>query len=178
MHTRQWHPFLVPVVGLPLKLHSSQGLFFPKTAILMLRERFLIAKNTCEKFFPRYRFAPLSRLRAPPSAVRYDSGPYHFFYAAAAPGLHLLTKAEMNEILGIAFRYLFQFRNDLLQIMNSAKHRLALDKQKYVSVHIRTGFVGTNHLERTTSPKFIRKEDQWEKMLQCHRVLSMFPTEL
>ena len=25
------------------------------------------------------------RLRAPPSAVRYDSGPYHFFYAAAAP---------------------------------------------------------------------------------------------
>ena len=25
------------------------------------------------------------RLRAPPSAVRFDSGPYHFFYAAAAP---------------------------------------------------------------------------------------------
>ena len=50
--------------GLPLKLHSSQGLFFPKTAILMLRERFLIAENTCEKFFPRFartdrRFAPL-----------------------------------------------------------------------------------------------------------------------
>ena len=44
--------FLVLVVGLPLKLHSSQGLFFPKTAILMLRERFLIAENTCENFFP------------------------------------------------------------------------------------------------------------------------------
>ena len=43
-------------VGLPLKLHSSQGLFFPKTAILMLRERFLglIAENTCEIFFPRF----------------------------------------------------------------------------------------------------------------------------
>ena len=62
----------------------------------MLRERFLIAKNTCGNFFPRFartdrRFAPLStrayaeRLRAPPSAVCYDSGPYHFFYAAAAP---------------------------------------------------------------------------------------------
>ena len=59
--------FLVLVVGLPLKLHSSQGLFFPKTAILMLRERFLIAENTCENFFPRFtrpartdrRFAPL-----------------------------------------------------------------------------------------------------------------------
>ena len=49
MQTRQWHLFLVLVVGLPLKLHSSQGLFFPKTAILMLRERFLIAENTCGK---------------------------------------------------------------------------------------------------------------------------------
>ena len=64
MQTRQWHLFLVLVVGLPLKLHSSQGLFFPKTAILMLRERFLIAENACEKIFPRFartdrRFAPL-----------------------------------------------------------------------------------------------------------------------
>ena len=64
MQTRQWHPFLVLVVGLPLKLHSSQGLFFPRTAILMLRERFLIAENTCKKNFPRFartdqRFAPL-----------------------------------------------------------------------------------------------------------------------
>ena len=49
MQTRQWHLFLVLVVGLPLKLHRSQGLFFPKTAILMLRERFLIAKNTCDR---------------------------------------------------------------------------------------------------------------------------------
>ena len=53
-----------PNVGLPLKLHSSQGLFFPKTAILVQRERFLIAENTCENFFPRFartdrRFAPL-----------------------------------------------------------------------------------------------------------------------
>ena len=64
MQTRQLHLFLVLVVGLPLKLHSSQGLFFPKTAILMLRERFLVAENTCENFFPRFartdrRFAPL-----------------------------------------------------------------------------------------------------------------------
>ena len=61
--------FLVLVVGLPLKLHSSQGLFFPKTANFMLRERFLIAKNTCENFFPRFartdqRFAPLPTRRA------------------------------------------------------------------------------------------------------------------
>ena len=74
LQTRQWHPFLVLVVGLPLKLHSSQGLFFPKTAILMLRERFLIAKNTCEKIFPRFartdqHFAPLSTRTAPPSTA-------------------------------------------------------------------------------------------------------------
>ena len=54
MQTRQWHLFLVLVVGLPLKLHSSQGLFFPKTPILMLRERFLIAENTYENFFPHF----------------------------------------------------------------------------------------------------------------------------
>ena len=55
MQTRQWHLFLVLVVGLLLKLHSSQGLFFPKTAIWMLQERFLIAKNTCEKAFSALR---------------------------------------------------------------------------------------------------------------------------
>ena len=43
-----------PSSGLMLILHTSQGLFFPKTAVWMLRERFLIAKNTCEKFFPRF----------------------------------------------------------------------------------------------------------------------------
>ena len=56
----------------------------------MLRERFLIAKNTCENFSAlRADRSALhntqSALRAPPSTVRYDSEPYHFFYAAAAP---------------------------------------------------------------------------------------------
>ena len=80
--TRQWHLFLVLVLGLPLILHTSQGLFLPKTAVRMLRERFLTAKNTCEFFFPRFartdrRFVPLQTQRAPPGTAfggRYDCG--------------------------------------------------------------------------------------------------------
>ena len=79
MQTRQWHLFLVLVVGLPLKLHSSQGLFFPKTTVLMLQECFLIAENTCEKIFCA------SRRQIATSHLCTTSRPYHFFYATAAP---------------------------------------------------------------------------------------------
>ena len=69
-------------------------------------------------------------------------------------GLDVITNKEINEIFGIAFRYLFQMGRDLSLIVNSAKHLLGLDEHKYVAVHVRAGFVGSAHPEgRATARK-------------------------
>jgi len=46
-------------------------------------------------------------------------------------GLDVITNKDINEIFGIAFQYLFQMGRDLSLILNSAKHLLGLDKDKY-----------------------------------------------
>ena len=109
--TRQWHLFLVLVLGLPLILHTSQGLFFPKTAVWMLREHFLIAKSTCEKISRASRrqisTSHLCKhtecLRALPLVVRYYCEPYHLFYATAAPVRHAVLRmfpcSQDNQLL-------------------------------------------------------------------------------
>ena len=61
------------------------------------------------------------------------------------------------------------FRDDVIPKVNDAKHSMGLDVQKYVAVHVRTGFVGSN-LEKSESAnhkKCIRKKEQWEQMLNC-----------
>ena len=84
-------------------------------------------------------------------------------------GLDTLSNKEINQLFGIAFRYLFVFRDDVIPKVNDAKHSMGLDVQKYVAVHVRTGFVGSN-LEKSESAnhrKCIRKKEQWEQMLNC-----------
>ena len=84
-------------------------------------------------------------------------------------GLDTLSNKEINQLFGIAFRYLFAFTDDVIPKVNDAKHSMGLDVQKYVAVHVRTGFVGSN-LEKSESAnhkKCIRKKEQWEQMLNC-----------
>ena len=84
-------------------------------------------------------------------------------------GLDVLSNTDINAIFGIAFRYLFGFTSDVLHEVNKARFLLGLDTQKYVAVHIRTGFVGS-YLEQSDSAntmKCIRKKEQWEQMLRC-----------
>ena len=84
-------------------------------------------------------------------------------------GLNTLTNEEINQLFGIALRYLFMFRDDVIPKVNDAKHSMGLDMHKYVAVHVRTGFVGSN-LEKSESAnqrKCIRKKEQWEQMLNC-----------
>ena len=72
----------------------------------MLRERFLIAKNTSDFFFRASRgqigtsrlCEHRERLQAPPLAVCYDCGPYQPFYAAAAPEVPQDAVAKDNII--------------------------------------------------------------------------------
>ena len=83
-------------------------------------------------------------------------------------GLDTLTNEEMNNVFGIAFRYLFQIKGDVIPRLNVISS-LGLDMHKYVAVHVRTGFVGSN-LEKSESAnqrKCIRKKEQWEQMLNC-----------
>ena len=81
-------------------------------------------------------------------------------------GLDVITNKDINEIFGIAFRYLFQMGRDLSLIVNSAKHLLGLDKDKYVAVHVRAGFVGSAHPEGRAT-KILSTRKQWEQMLLC-----------
>ena len=81
-------------------------------------------------------------------------------------GLVVLTNSEINAIFGIAFRYLFGFTSDVFQAVNKAKLLLGLDTQKYVAVHIRSCFAGSN-FDNSPHAKCIRKKEQWEQMLQC-----------
>ena len=84
-------------------------------------------------------------------------------------GLNTLTNREINQLLGTAIRYLFVFRDDVIPKVNDAMHSIGLDGRKYVAVHVRTGFVGSN-LEKSESAnhqKCIRKKEQWEQILNC-----------
>ena len=81
-------------------------------------------------------------------------------------GLDVITNKDINEIFGIAFRYLFQMGRDLSLIVNSAKHLLELDTDKYVAVHVRAGFVGSAHPEGRAT-KILSTRKQWEQMLLC-----------
>jgi len=83
-------------------------------------------------------------------------------------GLDTLTTEEINDVFGIAFRYLFQIKGDVIPRLNVISS-MGLDGQKYVAVHVRTGFVGSN-LEKSESAnqrKCIRKKEQWKQMLNC-----------
>ena len=82
-------------------------------------------------------------------------------------GLDVLTNKDINEIFGIAFRYLFQMGKDLSLAVNSAEHLLGLDKKKYVAVHVRAGFAGSAHPEKRRVAKILREREQWEQMLLC-----------
>ena len=81
-------------------------------------------------------------------------------------GLDNLTNDDINEIFGIAFRYLFQIRGDLFLKVNSATRQLGLDVHKYIGVHIRTGFVESETPEEPHA-KLVREVHQWEQILTC-----------
>ena len=92
MQTRQWHLFLVLVVGLPWNSTAAKVFSFPKWPSWCYESASSLLKIHAKKNFRSSRGQIITshlcqhteRLRALPSAVCYDSGPYHFFYAAAA----------------------------------------------------------------------------------------------
>ena len=83
-------------------------------------------------------------------------------------GLDHFSMTEIDNILGITMRYLFRLKSSLLEEVAAAGRTLALSRQLYTSLHIRTGFAGSSRLHESIKlPKFVRSKESWEAMLMC-----------
>ena len=82
-------------------------------------------------------------------------------------GLASLSPEDLNNIVGIVFRYLFQITSQLLAEVGIARQTLGLERQNYTGVHIRTGFAGLSQQESVKHPKLIRSPADWEQILKC-----------
>lgn len=82
-------------------------------------------------------------------------------------GLASLSPEDLDNIVGIIFRYLFQITSQLLVEVGIARETLGLERQNYTGVHIRTGFAGLSQQESVKHPKLIRNPTDWEMILKC-----------
>ena len=82
-------------------------------------------------------------------------------------GLAHLSPQEVNNLVGIVFRYLFQLTDELKAEVDMAHRELGLENQKYVGVHLRTGFAGSSLQEPSKHPKLIKNRQDWETVLEC-----------
>ena len=84
-------------------------------------------------------------------------------------GLFHLSDYELNDILGLCFRYLLKLKNELLQDLFISKQLLKLRGHNYVGVHIRTGFVGVQHAGayEESHPKLTKGKKNWKAALDC-----------
>ena len=85
----------------------------------------------------------------------------------AGLGLHKLPPEDIDNIVGLVFRYMFRFSQEILQEAANAKQVLGLQHAAYVGVHVRTGFAGSVHQESVKHPKLYRKSRKWENTLTC-----------
>ena len=83
-------------------------------------------------------------------------------------GLSQLSDHDLDDILGIVFRYLFQLDNKLLVEYANAKRTLRLTNKPYVGIHLRTGFIGVKQVSDygPNHPKFMR-QNKWKEALNC-----------
>ena len=79
-------------------------------------------------------------------------------------GLISLTQAEVDDLQGLAFRYLFKLDEKLLNEMELSRKTLGLGSS-YVALHLRTGFVGASYTENLTN--WDRTSSEWESAFQC-----------
>lgn len=83
-------------------------------------------------------------------------------------GLFHLSDHELDDIVGICFRYLLKIKKELLQDLFTSKQLLKLRDHTYIGVHIRTGFVGVQHVnDETNHPKLTKGEKNWKAALDC-----------
>ena len=82
-------------------------------------------------------------------------------------GLDKLSPLEINKVMGLAFRCLFTFSKEIVAEIDQARQVLGLNNWRYVGVHLRTGFEGSENQRESNHPKLIKNRKQWEAMLNC-----------
>ena len=91
--------------------------------------------------------------------------------ALKAVGLSPLMKQRnfFDQLSGVIFRFLFTLPGNLVADAKHLEKSFGLQSRNYVSVHIRTGFVGSVFEEKTnTTPKKIQKnKDSWDDKMKC-----------
>ena len=82
----------------------------------------------------------------------------------------LMKKSNFADLLaGVIWRFLFTFPGNLVADVKHIEKSFRLQSRNYVSVHIRTGFVGSVFEERVNNtPKKIQKDkESWEDTMKC-----------
>lgn len=84
-------------------------------------------------------------------------------------GLSHLTPTDLDDTVGVIFRYLFTLRSELWAEVQSAKAALGLlPPVPYVALHLRTGFAGMeHHAELVRHPKLEHNVSVWHSDLEC-----------
>ena len=83
-------------------------------------------------------------------------------------GLLNQSDHNLNDILGITFRYLFKLNDILLGEVSKAIKSFNLTSKTYTGLHIRTGFFGMDYVKDSMgSKKLLKNKEQWKINLDC-----------
>lgn len=148
--------------GMPLSLFSiTQGYGIDKEPSL--------AKKIIEYMNGPHKVIYFSTNLEPSSLINSNKsfGIQWISHGLQVVGLANYTSRELDELVGLVFRYLFVFDQRLVTKLRSVKAHLGLEGVLYVGIHIRTGFVGTAHQEDSDHPKLLHLKSQWETVLDC-----------
>ena len=82
----------------------------------------------------------------------------------------LAKKRDFIDLLsGVVWRFLFTLPGNLVNSMKQKMLSLGLQNQKYMSVHIRTGFVGFTfeEIKNATAKKIQKDKMSWDSVMKC-----------
>ena len=83
-------------------------------------------------------------------------------------GLSHLQPSELDDLVGVSFRYLFKLNVEVLVGMQLASEVLGLHVFPYTALHIRTGFAGNKQYEELVQhPKLQHSDTEWDSALAC-----------
>ena len=148
--------------GLPLSLYSiTQGYGIDKEPSL--------AKKIMEYINGPHKVIYFSTNLEPSALINKNKsfGMQWISRGLQSVGLADYTGKELDTLVGLVFRYLFVLDKQLITKLRAVKQYLDMERIQYVGVHVRTGFAGTIHEERSDHPKLLRLRHQWEAVLDC-----------
>lgn len=83
-------------------------------------------------------------------------------------GLSHLHPRQLDEVVGIIFRYLFRLDEKVLREVQKASEVLGLHLYPYTALHLRTGFAAMDHHEELIRhPKLQQNVSEWHSSLRC-----------